>query len=65
MTETTTPVLAYFAALVADDDGFPVTEAALVLGSGTFGAYCASDSVARRGGYGPSVPRRPPVSVRR
>jgi regulator of sirC expression with transglutaminase-like and TPR domain len=31
MTETTTPVLAYFAALVADDDAFPVTEAALVL----------------------------------
>ena len=31
MTETTTPVLAYFAALVADDEGFPVTEAALAL----------------------------------
>jgi regulator of sirC expression with transglutaminase-like and TPR domain len=31
MTETTTPVLAYFGALVADDEDLPVTEAALAL----------------------------------
>ncbi len=31
MIETTTPVLAYFGALVADDDELPVTEAALAL----------------------------------